>query len=188
VVLGQLEQFAGGGLAGRGGASDRFDELRMGARVQAEGGLVTGHRFEVIDDAVLRPARRQCLRAVVLFSEDGAGAELLQLRFNGGSRIVVDDAVEIEGLDERVALQQRGSVIVELLARDLPHAGEQLVGDVGHLDRFVQSFAHCRDALPGALFERECLVVVLQVVRREEQGGRRRQAGGQCQGRCKREL
>jgi hypothetical protein len=85
------------------------------------------------------------------------------------------------------ALTRRGE-IVELLARDLGDAGEQLVGDIGHLDRFVQPFAHGRHALRCALLESECLVVVFEVAGGKEQGGRCRKAGPQCQGRCKREL
>jgi hypothetical protein len=61
--------------------------------------------------------------------------------------------VEIEGLDEGMALQQRGREVVELGARDRRAEGKQLVRHRDHLDRVVQALAHRGHALVGALVE-----------------------------------
>jgi len=143
----------------RAQASGRLAVL---ADVQAEGRLVALHRFEIVDDVVAGTDRCRHPHAVAQFAHHEVRLELAQLRLERGPLVGLDEAVEIEGADVGVTLQQRRREIVELRPSDGLHGREQLVGDVQDFDGLVHALAQRGDAYGRALFERQRLVAVFE--------------------------
>jgi hypothetical protein len=159
-VLDQREQVAGDGAAFGAGARQGFVDLGPRARIEAEGRLVAGHRLEVVDDVVARAPPGRHAHAAAHFADEAVRQHLPQLGLDRGAFAVFDHAVEVEGLDVGMALQEGRGEIVELGARHRRAEREQLVRDRHHFDRIVQALAHRGHALVGALAEGERKVVV----------------------------
>ncbi len=77
--------------------------------------------------------------------------------------------MEIERLDEAVALEQGRREVGKPLAADGLAPGKQLVGHGQHFERLAHALAHRRHALVGALAEGERHIVIFEVADTDEQ-------------------
>ena len=180
--LRQGQQARGRGLAADDGLFQGAGEQAVRAHVQAKGGAVALQRFEIIDDQVVRVLGHGMDDAIAHFRHRIVGHDAPQLGLEGGALRMRHEAVKIEGLDERVALQQRRGEVVELLARDGYDGGKQLVGGGQHLHRIVEALFDGRHPGACALLQAQAHLVVFELADGGKQHARHADAAskGQC--------